>query len=240
MKKDDYSLADLKAEIMREIYQNRMILTATRDKPEGWQLISGIWSPFYIQLRLLSSFPETLEKVGSALATFLEERAPHVNRLVGIAFAGVPITTVTSIKAGIPACHTRKITGVRTQEDFGKALAQYGHHALIEGAIEDGDSLCLVDDLVTGMNSKLIARSQVFEEVKKRGLQGVKCEDILVVLDRQQGADSLALKSGLRLHSLIKFIDEGLPILEDYMSPDEFTLIHDYLKHPGKYENRSP
>ena len=238
MKTDDYSLIDLKHEIIREIYKNRMILTATRDKPEGWQLISGLWSPFYIQLRILSSFPETLNKVSIALAILLEENAPHVNRIVGISFAGVPIATVTSIKSGLPACHTRKMTGIRSPEDFEKVLAEYGHHSLIEGIIEDGDSLCLIDDLVTGMDSKLIARSQVLAEVKKRELQDVKCDDIAVVLDRQQGAVEIAKESGLKLHSLIKFIDEGLPLIKSLMESDEYTLIHDYLKNPTKYENR--
>lgn len=236
---DDRSLNDLKTDIMREIYQNKMILTATRDQPKGWQLISGLWSPFYIQLRILSSFPETLNKVGIALAKLLQENAPHINRIVGISFAGVPIATVTSIEAGIPACHTRKITGVRTPEDFEKALAEYGHHSLIEGVIKDGDSLCLVDDLVTGMNSKLIARAQVQTEIRKRGLQNVTCDDVVVVLDRQQGADQTAKDAGLRLHSLIKFVDEGLPLIKTYMEPEEYELIHDYLKNPSKYENRT-
>ena len=239
MTNDDSSLVGLKTDIIREIYLNRLILTATRDKPKGWQLISGLWSPFYIQLRVLSSFPDTLEKVGTALARLLEEQAPHVNRLVGVAFAGVPIATITSIKSRTPACHTRKITGVRTQEDFEKTLAQHGQHSLLEGIIKDGDSLCLVDDLVTGMNSKLIARSQVLVEVKKRGLQDVKCDDVAVVLDRQQGAEQIAKKSGLRLHSLIKFVDEGLPLIKPLMEPAEHELIFDYLKNPSKYKNQT-
>jgi orotate phosphoribosyltransferase len=216
-----------------------MILTATRDKPEGWQLISGLWSPFYIQLRLLSSFPNILEKVGTALAKLIEEEAPHVNRLVGIAFAGVPIATVTSIKSKLPACHTRKIVGIRTKEDFEKAIRQYGQHSIVEGILEDGDSLCLVDDLVTSMNSKLIARSQVLAEVKKRGLRAVKCDDVAVVLDRQQGAEKISKESGLSLHSLIGLIGEGLPLLEPLMESDEYELISKYLKNPEKFE-RSP
>jgi orotate phosphoribosyltransferase len=236
MNKTENSLSGLKVEILRDIYQNRMILTSTRDKPEGWQLVSGLWSPFYIQLRIMSSFPNTLQKVGIALAELLQEEAPQVNRIVGIAFAGVPIATITSIKSGIPACHIRKITGVRTQEDLEKALTQYGHHELVEGIIEDGDTLCLIDDLVTGMNSKLIARSQVLSEVKKRGIHDVKCDTIAVVLDRQQGAEQTAKESGLKLHSLIKFKDEGLPILKPLMAPDEYELIYNYLENPNIYE----
>ncbi|MFW9793466.1 MAG: hypothetical protein ACFFEE_04115, partial [Candidatus Thorarchaeota archaeon] len=128
----------LKKDIMLDIYEKRMLLTASRDKPEGWTLHSGIWSPFYIQLRILSSFPKTLQKVGQALGTMIKEEAPHINRLVGIAFAGIPIATAISISTGIPACHTRKIVGVRTEAELRDAIDKYGQHTLLEGEIEEG------------------------------------------------------------------------------------------------------
>lgn len=226
----------LKQDIMSDIYQNRMLLTASRDKKEGWTLISGIWSPFYIQLRLLSSYPETLKKVGRAMTTLLNEKAPNVNKVVGVAFAGIPIATALSITSDLPACHTRKMLGVRTEEDLHKAIQEYGQHSLLEGVIEDGDVLCIVDDLVTGMESKLIARAQIQAEITRRGAQDVVCDDVAVVLDRQQGARKKAKEAGIRLHALIDFIDEGLPLLQDSMDPEEYSLIVSYLTDPTKHQ----
>jgi orotate phosphoribosyltransferase len=230
------NLALLKQDIMNEIYRNRMLLTASRDKKEGWTLISGIWSPFYIQLRLLSSYPETLKKVGQAMTALLKEQAPNVNKVVGVAFAGIPIATSISIESSLPACHTRKMLGVRTEEDLHKAIQEYGQHSLLEGVIEDGDVLCIVDDLVTGMESKLIARAQIQAEVERREVKDVICDDVAVVLDRQQGARKKAKSAGLRLHTLIDFIDEGLPLLQDSMNPEEFSLIASYLTDPAKHQ----
>jgi orotate phosphoribosyltransferase len=220
----------LKKEIMQDVYQNRMLLTSVRDRPEGWTLISGRWSPFYIQLRLLSSFPATLKKIGVALSELLEDEAPDVTRVVGIAHSGVPIATALSLESGIPACHTRKIVGVRSEEDLTEAIEEYGQHALLEGIIEDDDVLCIVDDLVTGMTSKLIARKQILSEMERRGVSGAKCDDILVVIDRQQGARTVAKEEGLNLHSLIDFADEGLPMLQDLMGQKEYETIIKYLK----------
>ncbi|TFF96898.1 hypothetical protein EU546_00380 [Candidatus Thorarchaeota archaeon] len=227
--KNEIRMEDLKREIITEIYQKRMILTSVRDRPEGWTLHSGKWSPFYIQLRNLCSFPSTLKKVGVALSEVIREEAPDVNRLVGVAFAGVPIATATSLASGIPALHTRKILGVRSEAQLKEAIAKYGQHSLVEGEIEDGDVLCLVDDLVTGMESKVVARSQVMAELEKRGVRNCTCDHIAVVLDRHQGAQERAKKLGIRLHCLIDLVEEGLPLIKSEMSQEEYSVVLDYL-----------
>jgi len=226
-------LDDLKKNIMQDIYEKRMILTSVRDRPEGWTLHSGLWSPFYIQLRVLCSFPETLQLVGKALSILIKEETPSVNRLVGIAFAGVPIATAVSLESGIPACHTRKILGVRTEKELYDAIGKYGQHSLMEGEVEDGDTLCLLDDLVTGMESKLVARTQVISELDKRCVSNVTIDDIAVVVDRQQGAKKRAKDQNIRLHSLIDLVDEGLPMIEDAMSEEEYTVVSQYLQNPS-------
>lgn len=213
-----------------------MLLTSTRDKPEGWILHSGLWSPFYIQLRILSSFPETLNKVGKALGVLVKEEAPHINRLVGIAFAGIPIATSMSLSAGIPACHTRKIIGVRTEQELQEAISKYGQHALLEGEVKDGDAICLVDDLVTGMESKLVARGQVIAELEKRGVSDYTVDDIAVVVDRQQGARKRAGELKINLHTLIDLVDEGLPLLKEKMTDEEFTMVSNYLADPTGFK----
>ncbi len=227
-------LDGLKKNIMHDIYEKRMILTSVRDRSEGWTLHSGLWSPFYIQLRVLSSFPATLKLVGEALSILLKEEAPSVNRLVGIAFAGIPIATAVSIASGIPACHTRKILGVRTEQELLDAIANYGQHSLMEGEVEDGDTLCLIDDLVTGMESKVVAREQVLAEVKKRGIADVKVDDIAVIIDRQQGARKRADALNIKLHSLINLVDEGLPFIKDAMSEEEYRIVSEYLSNPSE------
>jgi uridine monophosphate synthetase len=229
-------LERLKTEIMRDIYDKRMVLTSTRDKPEGWTLYSGMWSPFYIQLRELCSYPETLAKVGKALSILIQEKAPHITRLVGIAFAGIPIATSVSLESSIPACHTRKILGVRTEEEMKAAISTYGQHSLLEGVIEEGDVLCLVDDLVTGMESKVVARDQVLTEIEKRGLSDVMCDDIVVILDRHQGAQQRAHSLKLRLHYLIDIVNDGLPILKESMLDEEYSIVSSYLKDPEGFK----
>jgi orotate phosphoribosyltransferase len=227
------NLEQLKMDIMHDIYEHRMILTSIRDRPEGWTLHSGIWSPFYIQLRNLCSFPQTLQLVGKALGILIKEEIPSVNRIVGIAFAGIPIASAVSLESGLPACHTRKILGVQTEQELYDAIGKYGQHSFMEGEVQDGDVLCLVDDLVTGMESKLVGRAQVLAELEKRGVSNVSVDNIVVIIDRQQGAKERAKDANIRLHALIDLVDEGLPMIRDSMSEEEYTLVTKYLHDPS-------
>ncbi len=170
------------------------------------------------------------------MAVMIREEAPHVNKLVGIAFAGVPIATVISIESKIPAVHTRKLAGVKSPDDMMRVLQEYGQHALVEGVLEDGDALCLVDDLVTGLTSKLTARAQVQAELDRRAIKNVTCDDIAVLIDRQQGAARAAEDAGMRLHALIRFIDEGLPLLKDRMPDSDHRIIREYLENPTSFQ----
>jgi len=223
-------------EIARELYRRRLLRTWLRDKPEGWRLISGLWSPFYIQLRPLPSHPDLLLSVGEAMTRMILSRAPQTTHLVGIAMAGIPIAVATSLASGMPCSMTRKLEGVRSLADLEKTLQCYGEHALLEGEICDGDHLLLVDDMVTRFDSKLVAAAQVRAEVERRGLSRVKCEEVAVVLDREQGAAEAAAQHSMRLHALIPFRSQGLAWLADVMSPRELEVISDYLANPQKYQ----
>lgn len=224
-------------EIMELLYEKRMIRTWYRDEPRGWTLISGIWSPFYIQLRPLCSFPDLLKKVGSAMGKMIQNEIPGTNRVVGVAMAGIPIATAIAIVEGIPATFTRKLEGVRTLEDLQVVIKKYGEHALIEGELEDGDSLVIVDDLVTKFDSKLIGIEQVKLEVERRGLKNIKVDAVVVLLDREQGASKIAKDNGIELHPLIPFKSKGIDWLAEKMSSIELAIITDYLENPQKYQD---
>ena len=222
--------------IIMRLHENGMIKTY-KNKPEGWRLAGGQWSPFYINLRLLPSYPETFASVGSVLGQLIKEECPGVNRVVGVAMAGIPITAAIAVKAGIPSCYTRKLEGVKSEQDFNKRIKEYGEHSMVEGVIENGDRLAIVDDLVTKFDSKEIALAQLEFELELRGLDDVKCEDVVVLFDREQGAEQSAREKGIALHSLISFKSKGIDWLSEVLSKEETTVINDYLENPKKYQN---
>jgi uridine monophosphate synthetase len=225
-------------EILKLLYEHRMIRTFYRDKPEGWTLISGLYSPLYIQLRPLVSYPAVFEKVCKALVRMVREEASQLNKVVGIAMAGVPIAAGMSIAGGIPAGFTRKIESVKSLEEFRKVITNYGEHALLEGELESGDRVGIVDDLVTRFDSKLVALEQVKYEIQRRGLSDVECKTVIVVLDREQGGGEAAAKASLELLSLIPFKTVGLPLLEGIMNKEEWKTITHYLEDPNHFQDK--
>ncbi|MBY9005838.1 MAG: hypothetical protein KGD63_03685 [Candidatus Lokiarchaeota archaeon] len=224
-------------EILGLLYDANMIDTWYKSRPEGWILFSGLWSPIYINLRNLGSFPHILERIGYALGRLIKEESKEINRIVGIASAGVPIVTAISLAIKIPMCYTRKIEGVKDLNDFQEKISNYGQHKLVEGIIEDRDKIALIDDLVTKLDSKLIAQEQLNIEVSNRKIN-IECKDIIVILDREQGAEELAKKKELRLHSLIPFTSKGIHWLKDKFSNIEYEIISDYLGNTKKYQNK--
>lgn len=230
----DSSAAD--EHIVCELYRLGMIRTWYRDKPEGWTLVSGLWSPLYIQLRGLCSYPTLLGRVGRAIGDVICREVKGVTRLVGVAMAGIPIAVSASLASGLPCAMTRKLEGVRKLEDLDQLSSSYGEHGVIEGELKDGDVLVLVDDLVTRFDSKLVALRQVEWEVQKRSLRDVRCADVAVLFDREQGAREAAEKNCMRLHALVRFKSEGMPELKRLMHPREYEVVDTYLSAPDKFQ----
>ncbi|MGB6063701.1 MAG: hypothetical protein WBG50_02770 [Desulfomonilaceae bacterium] len=226
-------------EILRLLYEHRMIRTFYRDNPGGWTLVSGLYSPLYIQLRPLMSYPSVFENVCKAMARMVREEAPEINKVIGIAMAGVPIAAGMSLAGGIPAGFTRKMDNVKSLAQFREAITLYGEHSLLEGELATGDHIALVDDLVTRFDSKLLALEQVKYEVARQRLQRVECRTVVVVLDREQGGREMAEKEKVKLLSLIPFKTMGLVLLKGIMEKTEWETISHYLEEPGYFQEKA-
>lgn len=229
---------NLGKEILLDLYKNGMIKTWYRDNPKGWILKSGIWSPFYIQLRSLPSYPKLLKKVGYALGKLIREEVNHINKVMGIAMAGIPIAIAISLSNEISACYSRKLVADVPLSDFDEYIKRYGEHSIIEGGLKDGDLIGLIDDLVTRFDSKIEAINQLKIEVKIQNLKSIKYSDVIVLLDREQGAFDVAKKHNIKLHCLIPFKTKGELWLKEILSEKEFEIIFDYLKDAEKYQNQ--
>lgn len=218
--------------IINLLYESGMIKTWFKEKNEGWNLFSGLWSPFYINLRSIGSKPNSdaiLKEVGLALGSIIKNDT-NANKIVGVSMAGIPLAVATTMCSGIPSCFTRKVN------KNGK-VESYGEKDLIEGELCEGDELVILDDLVTKFSSKFQALKQI-NEVAKSNRLNVKCSDIVVLIDRGQGAEAIAEEHNLNLFSLINFKEKGIEWLKHNLNDIEYSVIKDYLKNDEKYQDK--
>jgi len=152
-----------------------------------FKLTSGKVSPYYIDLRIVPSFPDAFSQIcnfyGEAITSQITLK--NFDRVAGVPIAGIPFASQIAYNLKKPFLYVRK--GVRL----------HGRQRRVEGILVSGDRVLLVDDLITtGLTLKKAA-----EAVTAEG--GIVTEAV-ALLDREEGGKEKLAKSGIQLHALLK------------------------------------
>ena len=153
-------------------------------------LASGKKSPYYIDLRLTISSPITMDWIANSLTRIVvnEIGKDKIDRILGVPTAGVPFATMVSQKLGIPLIYYRQ------------ARKEHGVRKKIEGTLGRNDRVLIVDDLITTGESVIEAAEVVRD-------QGGVVNELVVLLDREQGGRERLRSSRIEPHVLFKISD---------------------------------
>lgn len=144
-------------------------------------LRSGALSPIYLDLRRLVSYPAVLQRVARAYADAL--RGLQFDRIAGIPYAALPIATAIALQMNVPLIYPRR------------EAKEYGTRAVIEGDYAAGETAAVIDDLATTGGTKI-------EAIRKLEEAGLRVRDVVVLIDREEGAREMLCAAGYRLHAV--------------------------------------
>ncbi len=179
-----------------------------------YTLTSGKKSPYYIDLRQTISSPITMDWISNSLVRIImnEIGKNRIDKTLGVPTAGVPFATMVSQKLALPLIYYRK------------ARKEHGVRKKIEGSLERNDRILIIDDLITTGESVIEAAEAVRQ-------QGGIANELVVLLDREQGGVESLRKANVEPHILFR-VSEAFAWLTqvDLLSQEEFEKITKYIE----------
>lgn len=177
------SLVNFSVEFVKEfatfLHQNGAL------KFGDYTLSSGKNSSYYVDLRLVSSFPHQFRKMVKKLQDLISEEIGFDNFdcLASVPTGGLVIASALAMETVKPLIY------VRTKPK------EHGTTKSIEGVIRKGMKVLMIDDVATTGHS-------VIDSIKQLKDAGVVVNDVYVILNRLEGAEKALKLEGIKMHQL--------------------------------------
>lgn len=167
-----------------------LIKDAGAVKMGKFKLSNGSLTDYYIDKYVFETNPEVLDVIADEIADRLE--ATDADVIAGPELGAVPLVTAVSLRTGVPAAYIRQ------------GQKHYGTQARIEGTIEKGMSVAIVED-VTTTGGTILETARLVEEV------GGIVDCLIVVVDRNAEAVANVREEGYELEYLAR-VGEDLDV----------------------------
>ena len=158
-------------------------------------LASGKKSPYYIDLRLVPSYPIYYRKMIKGLQNIIAEDVglENFHSLVSVPTGGLVVAASLAIEIVKPIIYVRK------------EAKEHGTGKAVEGVTCQDMKLLMIEDVVTSGGSVINAIKSIKDEK-------MQVTDAYAIVDRMEGASEALQAEGVKLHSLltIKQIAESL------------------------------
>lgn len=184
------------------------------EQPFIWA--SGIKSPIYCDNRLTLTAPKVRDDVENGLAQLIRETYPDVEVLMGTSTAGIAHAAITAHIMGLPMGYVRS------------GAKDHGRNNQIEGKLEKGQKVVVVEDLISTAGSVL----EVVEVLREAGADVLGIVSIMTYgmktgLERMAAAD-------VKHVSLTNFdVVAEVAAQEGYIKPEDIVRLIAFRNNPS-------
>lgn len=151
-------------------------------------LRSGRKSNYYLDKYRFETQPDILIELGKMFAAKI---TPDIQRIAGAELGAVPLAAAAAMYSGKPCVFIRN-----QKKDYGTAKQ-------VEGILEPGDKVVIVEDVLT-------TGGQVLEAAQSIKSLGGVVDRIIAVIDRMEGARENIEGAGYRFEALFTTVDLGI------------------------------
>ncbi len=151
-------------------------------------LSSGLRSKYYLDKYRFSTKPELLREIAKELAARLPA---GIDRVAGAELGAVPLAAAVSLETGLPFVIVKK------------EMKEYGTKNPVEGVLNAGERVALVEDIITTATQSIKAAKRLVEK-------GAIVEKIIGVIDREQGGGENIAAAGFAYDRVFTKSDLGI------------------------------
>ena len=180
------------------LYKNNII------KFGNFTLASGKNSPYYIDLRLVPSYPHQFRKMIKNLQNLIDKKTglKNFDALVSVPTGGLVIASALAIETVKPLIYVRNKS------------KEYGTSKLIEGKLSSNMKLVMIDDVATTGNSILNGIKQLQEA-------GSIISESYVIVNRLENAKKAMDSVGVKLYQLTDILEITKILFEEHLIDEE-------------------
>ena len=180
------------------LYKNEII------KFGSFTLASGKNSSYYIDLRLVPSFPHQFRKMIKNLQNLIIEKTGlgDFESFASVPTGGLVITSALAIETVKPLIYVRN------------KPKEYGTAKSIEGKISHGMKVVMIDDVLTTGTS-------VLNGIKQLRDAELSVSDLYVIINRLEGADKTLSDIGIQTHQLTDILEITNALFEEKLVSEE-------------------
>lgn len=184
------------------------------DEPFTWA--SGIKSPVYCDNRLTLTAPEVRTLIENSIADVIKEEYPEADVIMGTATAGIAHAAIAAHILGLPMGYVRS-----GEKDHGRGNQ-------IEGQLNKGDKVVIVEDLISTGGSVIDAATAL----RNAGAEVLGIVSIFTY-GMQKGLDRLA-QENLKNSSLTNFdVISEVAVDESYIRPEDRERLIAFRNNPS-------